>query len=178
MSRTVSSLIIVAALSASLTGCGLTQRVADGTASTARAIFHKQVKTLHLDLEGRVAVNADTLDMNGLSVPTLVRVYQLRGNKAVEKATYDELLNQGDSVLGADLLAQRAVVVKPGEGALLSVPMDPDARFVAVAALFRAPDAEVRSWRLVLGLDDLDPDQPRVIELRDSQLTLRSRGEG
>ncbi|CAG8863312.1 hypothetical protein PS627_00248 [Pseudomonas fluorescens] len=177
MLRTVSDFILIAALGASLAGCGLAQRVADGTTSTARAIFYKQVKTLHLDLDGRAAINADTLDMNGLSVPTLVRIYQLRDNKAVEKASYDQLLNQSDSVLSADLLAERAVVVKPGEGALLSQPMDLDTRFVAVAALFRAPDAEANSWRLVLRLDDLDPDRPRVIELRDSQLTLRPRGE-
>jgi type VI secretion system protein VasD len=64
-------------------------------------------------------------------------------------------------------------VVKPGAGAQLSVPMDPQARVVALVALFRSPDAQLDTWRLMLTRDDLDPDRARLIEMRDNQLTLR-----
>ena len=173
MSRTAINPLMIVALAALLAGCGLTQSASDSTASIGRAMFYKQVKTLHLDLNARVAMNTDGADMNGLSVPTLVRVYQLRDDKKVQKAAYDSLLGNDDSVLASDLLDTRAVVVKPGEGMQLNVPMDKDARFISVVALFRLPDTERNTWRLTLSRDDLEPDRARVIELGDNRLTLR-----
>ena len=173
MWRTASNFMTLAAVSAWLGGCGLSQTVADSTTATAKAIFYTQVKTLHLDFSARVALNTDKTDMSGLSVPTLERVYQLRGDRAVEKATYDSLLSQGDSVLSADLLNERTLVVKPGEGAQLSMPMDQGAQFVTVVALFRSPDTHLNTWRLTLSRNELDPDKPRVIELGDNRLSLR-----
>jgi len=169
MLRTIFSLVMFAALS----GCGLAQTVADGTASTAKAIFYKQVKTLHLDFSARTALNTAATDMSALSVPTLVRVYQLRDSKAVEQATYDGLLGDDNQLLASALLDKRSVVVKPEEGAQLNVPMDKDAQFVTVVALFRSPDTQLNTWRLTLTRDDLDPDRARVIELGDNRLTLR-----
>ncbi|MCK6186940.1 type VI secretion system lipoprotein TssJ [Pseudomonas sp. EYE_354] len=169
MLRIVFSLVMFAALG----GCGLVQTVADSTASTARAIFYKQVKTLHLDFSARTALNTDATDSRALSVPTLVRVYQLRDTKATEQATYDGLLGDDDQLLASALLDKRSVVVKPEEGAQLNVPMDKDAQFVTVVALFRSPDTQSNTWRLTLTRDDLDPDRARVIELGDNRLTLR-----
>ncbi|VVO04159.1 type VI secretion system lipoprotein TssJ [Pseudomonas fluorescens] len=173
MSRTFFKSSMLAAIGALLGGCGLTQTVTDSTTSTAKAIFYKQVETLHLDFSGRAAMNTDVANMGALSVPTLVRVYQLRDSKALEKATYDSLLSDDDSVLGVDLLDQRAMVVKPGEGAQLNVPMDKNAQFVAVVALFRQPDTRMHTWRLTMARDDLEPDRARVIELGDNRLALR-----
>ncbi|MFS2200602.1 type VI secretion system lipoprotein TssJ [Pseudomonas sp. Pseusp3] len=173
MSRTAINPLMIVALAALLAGCGLTQSASDSTASIGRAMFYKQVKTLHLDLNARVATNTDGTDMNGLSVPTLVRVYQLRDDRKVQKAAYDSLLGDDDSVLSGDLLDTRAVVVKPGEGMQLNVPMDKDARFISVVALFRLPDTERNTWRLTLSRDDLEPDRARVVELGDNRLTLR-----
>ena len=169
MLRTIFSLLMLTALG----GCGLAQTVADGTASTAKAIFYKQVKTLHLDFSARTALNTAATDMSALSVPTLVRVYQLRDSKAVEQATYDGLLGDDNQLLASALLDKRSVVVKPEEGAQLNVPMDKDAQFVTVVALFRSPDTQLNTWRLTLTRDDLDPDRARVIELGDNRLTLR-----
>lgn len=173
MSRTVTNALMFLLLTTLLAGCGLTQSVTDASAATARTLFFKQITSLHLDFSGRAAINADTTEMNGMSVPTLVRVYQLRDNKVVDRATYDLLLSEDNSLLSSDLLDTRALVVKPGEGIQLNVPMDKDARFVSVVALFRQPDTELNTWRLTLSRDDLDPDRPRVIELGDNRLTLR-----
>lgn len=173
MSRTVFNFVLLAVIGTWLGGCGVTQTVTDASTSTARAIFYKQVTTLHLDFSGRAAINTDATDMNALSVPTLVRVYQLRDGKAVEKASYDNFLSHDDRVLSADLLDKRAVVVKPGEGAQLSVPLDKDTRFVSVVALFRLPDNQMNTWRVTLAREELDPDLARVIELGDNRLTLR-----
>ncbi|MBD8238117.1 type VI secretion system lipoprotein TssJ [Pseudomonas fluorescens] len=177
MSRTVSKSLMLAATALALAGCGLAQTVSDGTASTARAIFYKQVKTLHLDFSARTALNTQTRDMSGLSVPTLIRVYQLRDNKAVELATYEGLLADDDQLLASALLDKRSVVLRPEEGTQLNVPMDADTRFVTVVALFRDPDTRLNTWRLTLARDDLDPDRARVIELGDNRLTLRPLGK-
>ncbi|WP_271411955.1 type VI secretion system lipoprotein TssJ [Pseudomonas sp. Q1-7] len=177
MLRTVFKPLLPALLGTLVGGCGLYQGVADSSASIARSVFHKQVKTLHLDFSGRAAINTDNQEMSGLSVPTLVRVYQLRDGKAFEQAAYDSLLTDSDILLGADLLEERAVLVKPGEGAQLTMPMDEAAQVVAVVALFRQPDMARNSWRLVLTREELDPDRSRVVELADNRLDLRPQVE-
>ncbi|WP_277964462.1 type VI secretion system lipoprotein TssJ [Pseudomonas sp. RIT-To-2] len=173
MSRTVFKAMMTAALSIMLSGCGVTQAVSDGTASTARAIFHKQVDTLHLDFSGREALNTVGPDMSALSVTTLVRVYQLRDAKAFEKASYDRIVANSESLLGPDLLNEHAVVVKPAQGAVLNVPLAKEAKFVMLVALFRQPDTQLNTWRLTLRRDQLDPDHARRLELVGNRLTLQ-----
>ncbi|MCY1310686.1 type VI secretion lipoprotein [compost metagenome] len=97
----------------------------------------------------------------------------MRDGKAFERASYDSLLGDSRELLDADLLDERTLVVRPDEGAQLSVPLDAAAQVIAVVALFRQPDTAKNSWRLVLTRDDLDPDRARVIELADNRLTLR-----
>ncbi|SDJ39219.1 type VI secretion system protein VasD [Pseudomonas delhiensis] len=173
MSLTVfRTLLAMAALGLALGGCGVAQRVAEGGSSLAQGIFYKQVKVLRLDFSGRAALNTDARDMSGLSVSTLVRVYQLRSREAFDRASYQALLGEGAEVLANDLLEERQVVVKPGEGAQLSMPLVAEAKFVAVVGLFRAPGADDARWRLVLVRDELDPDRARLIELSDSTLNL------
>ncbi|WP_192985337.1 type VI secretion system lipoprotein TssJ [Pseudomonas sp. EggHat1] len=164
--------LAVVALACMLGGCGLTQRAVEGGSTIAQGIFYKQVKVLHLDLNARAALNTDSTDMSGLSVSTLVRVYQLKARKSLESADYQRLLDEGDSVLGADLLDSQRLLVKPDEGAQLNVPLSPYAQYVAVVALFRSPEMHKDTWRVVLAREDLEPDQPRVIELGDNALNL------
>jgi len=173
MSRTVCNSLMLVAFGALLGGCGLTQTVSDTTSSTAKAIFYKQVKDLHLDFSARASLNTDETDMNALSVPTMVRVYQLSDEKAVERASYDKLINNDESALIGDLLDKQSVVVNPEQGAQLNIPLDPNAKFIAIVGLFRNPDIRMNTWRLTLTRDDLDPDVARVVELGNNQLTLR-----
>lgn len=173
MSTIIYKALSAIALGLIVSGCGVTQSVSESTASMTRAIFYKQVKTLRLDFDGRLALNTEGTDMRALSVPVMVRVYQLREGKSANNATYDDLLRDADRLLGADLLEQRSLVIKPGEGAQLDVPLNENATVIAVVGLFREPDSQVNDWRLLLNRDDLDPDRPRVIELGESRLTLR-----
>lgn len=156
-----------------LVGCGLTQSVSDGTASAVRSVFYKQVKNLHLDITARQALNTDGQENISLSEPLMVRVYQLKDRKIFDKTVYPQLLTQGDDASGADLLASRSLVVKPGEDVSVDMPLDDKAQFVAVVALFRAPELAKNSWKRVLSRDELDPDRPRVIEAGHNQLTLQ-----
>lgn len=158
-----------------LTGCGLTQSVSDGTSSTIQSIFYKQVKTLHLDVTARAALNTSMQEDNPLSEPVMIRVYQLKDRKIFDKTVYPQLVKDADDALGADLLASRNLVVTPGSGSSLDMPMDESAQFVAIVGLFRQPDQAKNTWKLVLTRDDLDPDNARIIEAGNSHLTLQPR---
>ncbi|KAA1183155.1 type VI secretion system lipoprotein TssJ [Photorhabdus heterorhabditis] len=159
---------------AGLAGCGLTQSITDGTVAVTQSIFHKQVKTLHLDFNARSALNTNDAQM---PLSTVVRVYQLKDNKAFERASYAELL-QGDSeALKSDRLAQRDIRVAPKGSVMLDMPMEKAAKFVAVVGLFHTPDATNNDWRLVIKRDELDADKPRTIELGNGTVTLNPMKE-
>jgi len=160
-----------------LSGCGLTQTVTDGTVSATRSLFYKQIKVLHLDFSAREALNTSANEENSSSEPVMVRVYQLRDDKTFLKTVYQQLANDGEGALKDDLLASRSVVVKPGNAATLDMPMEKDAKFVAVVALFRHPDMAKDHWRVLLTRNDLDPDDPRTLDLGDNSLTLRAEKE-
>lgn len=165
--------LLLPLLAISLTGCGLTQTVTDGTKSAFTAVFYKKIKTLHLDFTAREALNTDARENNSLSESVVVRIYQLKDRKAFDKSVYQQLLKEGDTLLKADLLASRDVVLKPGGAASLDMPMEPEAKFVAVVGLFRHPDRVNNHWKWVLEREELDPDKPRVIEAGDNQLMLQ-----
>ncbi|STT07834.1 type VI secretion system protein VasD [Klebsiella michiganensis] len=103
----------------------------------------------------------------------MVRVYQLKDRKTFDKTVYQQLLKNGDTILQADLLATRDVVIKPGGDANLDMPMKEGAQFVAVAGLFRHPDMVNNTWKQVLRREDLDPDKPRVLEAGNNHLALQ-----
>jgi len=162
-----------ALLALSLTGCGVTQGVADGTKSAYTALFYKKIKVLHLDFTAREALNTDSRESNSLSEPVVVRVYQLKDRKEFDKTVYQQLLQDGDTLLKADLLATRDVLVKPGGDANLDMPMEEGAQFVAVVGLFRQPDMVNNTWKQVLKREELDPDNPRILEAGNNYLTLQ-----
>jgi len=157
----------------SLVGCGVTQSVTDGTKSAFDAVFYKKIKKLHLDFTAREALNTDASESNSLSEPVVVRVYQLKDHKIFDKLEYQQLLKDDDSLLKADLLVSRDLVVKPGGDASLDMPLDADAQFIAVAGLFRHPDRVNNTWRQVIKREDLDPDNPRILEAGSNYLTLQ-----
>ncbi|MFZ4211128.1 type VI secretion system lipoprotein TssJ [Pantoea endophytica] len=155
-----------------LSGCGLQQKVSDRTVSAFDAIFYKQIKTLHLDFSARESLNSDSREHNPLSQPVMVRVFQLSERKAFDGAVYQRLTGDAADVLKAELLVDRHVVLMPGGDVSLNMPMEKEAKFVAVVALFQQPDMTKNSWRLVLERNDLDPDKARVIELSSNSLRL------
>lgn len=159
-------------LALSLSGCGLTQSVTDGTKSAFSSVFYKKIKTLHLDFTAREALNTDAQESHSLSESVVVRVYQLKDRKTFDKAVYQQLLKEGEAILQADLLAYRDVVVKPGGDVSLDMPMEADAQFIAVVGLFRHPDTEKNSWKWVLQRKELAPDNARIIEAGNNYLML------
>lgn len=164
----------LAALAAGITlilaGCGLTQKVTDGTVAVTQSIFYKQVKTLHLDIRAREGVNSNAA---GVALSTVVRIYQLKDRKAFDSTDYASLFATDSQALKADLLTEKDIRLRPGEAVTVDMPMEASARFVAVVAMFLTPDEDNNSWRLVLSRDDLDPDDARQIELNQQTIMLQ-----
>lgn len=167
---TIKSVTAVALMSAMLSGCGLTQKVSEGTVAITKSIFYRQVTVLHLDIRAREGVNNNA---SGHALSTMVRIYQLKDRQAFDSTDYASLFDSDSEALKADLVAEKDVRLRPGEAIAVDVPMDKRAQFVAVAAMFLSPDEQKNSWRLVLSRDDLDPDTARQIELNQQTITLQ-----
>jgi len=171
-SLTKSTRWLVPVLAISLSGCGLTQSVSDGTRSAVSSIFYKKIKVLHLDFIAREALNTDARENHSSPQSVVIRVYQLKDRKAFDKLVYQQLATDGDTLLGADLLASRDLVLSPGGAVNLNMPMEPEAQFVAVVGLFRQPDLAKSGWQQVLEREALDPDNARVLEASENSLSL------
>ncbi|MEG0057306.1 type VI secretion system lipoprotein TssJ [Hafnia sp.] len=165
--------LLLPLLALSLTGCGVTQGITDGTKSAFNAVFYKKIKVLHLDFTAREALNTDARESNSLSESVVIRVYQLKDRKTFDQTVYPQLLKDGNTALKTDLLATRDVVLKPGGDANLNMQMEADAQFVAVVGLFRHLDMVNNTWKQVIGREDLDPDKPRILEAGNNHLTLQ-----
>ena len=161
--------VVITGMTSLITGCGLTQKVSEGTVSLTKSIFYKEIKMLHLDLCAREAANKNA---QGIALSTVVRIYQLNDRKAFDSANYQSLFAQDSTVVKADLLAQKDVWVRPGESVTIDIPLEKETQYVAVAGMFISPDQSEDSWRVVLRREDLDPDKARVIELNSQALVL------
>lgn len=176
-SLTKSALYWLPLLTLSLTGCGLTQSVTEGTKSAFTSVFYKKINVLHLDFTAREALNTDAHEHASLSQSVVIRIYQLKDRKTFDSALYEQLLKDDEAVLQGDFLASRDLVVKPGGDASLTMPMNADAKFIAVVGLFRNPDREKNAWKWVLEREELEPDLPRVFEAGSNSLRLISDKE-
>lgn len=163
-------LALTAGITLALAGCGLTQSVTDGTVAVTKSIFYKQVKTLHLDIRAREAVNSND---GGVALSTVVRIYQLRDRKTFDSTDYPSLFEADSQAIKADLLEEKDIRLPPGGAVMIDMPLDKNAQYVAVAGMFMSPDQLNNSWRILLRRDDLDPDKARVIEAGNNQLILK-----
>ncbi|MGX5100592.1 type VI secretion system lipoprotein TssJ [Enterobacter cloacae] len=154
-----------------LAGCGLTQKVTDGTVAITKSIFYKQIKTLHLDIRAREAVNSNA---GGVALSTVVRIYQLKDRKTFDSTDYPSLFKSDSQAIKADLVAEKDIRLQPGGAVTVDMPMEESAQYVAVVGMFMSPDQENNTWRVVLSRDDLDPDKARVIEAGNNRLILQA----
>jgi len=161
---------LVAGITLVLSGCGLTQSVTDGTVAVTRSLFYKQVKILHLDIRAREAINNND---GGVALSTIVRIYQLKDRKVFDSTDYPSLFKADSQAIKADLLAEKDIRLQPGGAVMVDIPMEEQAQYVAVAAMFMSPDQSNDTWRIVMSRDDLDPDKARVIEAGNNQLILK-----
>ncbi len=142
----------------------------DSTVAVAKSVFYKQVKTLHLDIRTREAVNSNA---RGEALATVVRIYQLKDRKTFDSTDYPSLFAGDSQAIKDDLLEEKDVSLRPGGAVLVDMPLDENAQYVAVAGMFISPDQVKNSWRVVLSRDDLEPSKPRIIEAGDNRLILK-----
>ncbi|MXP51992.1 type VI secretion system lipoprotein TssJ [Pantoea sp. Seng] len=152
-----------------MSSCGAWQKTKQGTASVAKTVFYRQVETLHLTFTARAAINQDDAQQ---SMPLRLVVLQLTDRQRVDNTEYNSLLTQPDLVLKETLVSHRQLSITPEQSVSLDMPMEKQAQFVAVLGLFRQPDRERGTWKRVLSREELDPDSPRTIEVRDNTLSL------
>jgi type VI secretion system protein VasD len=149
-------------------GCGVAQAVSDGTVDAAKWAFTTRVKTMNVDLSGRASVNAD---VQGQSLSTVIRFYQLKDAKTFAQLNYAQLQSDDLNLLKTDLLATRDVVLRPGASASLAEPMNADAQVVGVVAFFREPVPD-RTWKLAIQKKQWKKTDPVRIEVSGNELTL------
>lgn len=89
-------------------------------------------------------------DEQGQSLPTVVRILQLKGTARMEGAEFDALYRRGKEVLGEDLLRTDELTLSPGQTVKLRLERDPAARAAVAVGLFRKPSG--LSWRAVAEL--------------------------
>ena len=149
-------------------GCGVAQAVGDSTVDAAKWVFTTRVKTMNVDLAGRVSLNADA---QGQSLSTVVRFYQLKDAQTFAQLNYVQLQTDDLNLLKADLLATKDVVLRPGANASLAEPMNPDAQVVGVVAFFREP-LQDRVWKLAVPKKQWKKTDPLKIEVNGNELVL------
>lgn len=163
--------VLASGIAMMLTGCGLTQDVTDGTVAVTKSIFYKQVKTLHLDIRAREAVNKNA---GGVPLSTVIRIYQLKDRKTFDSTDYPSLFATDSLAIKADLVVEKDIRLQPGGAMMIDMPMDDNAQYVAVAGMFISPDQANNTWRVVVSRGDLDPDTARIIEAGNNRLTLKA----
>ena len=89
-------------------------------------------------------------DEQGESLPTAVRVYQLKSAAKAERTELAALLRDPKEAFGDDLLAMEELFVEPRGAAERTIAREKDARAVVVVAVVRRPAGE--SWRDVVEL--------------------------
>jgi type VI secretion system protein VasD len=84
-------------------------------------------------------------DPSGRSLPTVVRVLQLRNLIDLDKVEFLELWDHEKTRLAESFLSVHEVTLNPDSMEMLPIDAHPDARYLAAIALFRTPKSD--SWR-------------------------------
>ena len=121
-----------------------------------------------------VSVKADQRlnpDDASQSLPTVVRVLQLRSPRRLEQAEYTRVYRDPKELLTDDLLAVDELVVGPGETRDRRLERQSGAGCVAVMALFRRPTGF--SWRVIKELPPGGADLSFSVLLEGYRIELR-----
>ena len=129
----------------------------------------------------RVAVRASPRinpGETGEALATVVRLYQLKTTTKLSGLSFDDLVDHERDALGDDFINVQEVTVNPGERVTPPMIRNPDAGYLAAAALFREPTGV--GWRAFVKLSPPDPqhchhDQTAVVQylLDENRIELR-----
>jgi type VI secretion system VasD/TssJ family lipoprotein len=142
-------------------------RVAPAATAAPSARIDSATRTLHLSLQAGRLLNTDKLQG---SASLALRVYVLRDADAFQRANFDSLYDNDESILGAAMLRRETLHLRPGETRELSLALGSDARFVAVFAAYR--ELERSQWRSVLVLPPDEVVPPARLDAQARQVQL------
>jgi type VI secretion system protein VasD len=78
--------------------------------------------------------------------PVLLRIYQLKDDNALQNTSFDELWKDDKAALGEDVMMKDEVYAYPESLTIMKFVRNPEAHFVAAAALYRGHQG--KSWFL------------------------------
>jgi type VI secretion system protein VasD len=110
----------------------------------------------------------------GNPLPVVVRVYQLSDSRDFLNASFEHLWKQDVQSLGDAALTRQELMLNPGMTHELELRRNPEAEFVGVVAIFRAPEED--GWRalktLPMGQMGRRMNQRVTVSLRGNSLTI------
>jgi len=109
---------------------------------------------IDVSVTGEAKLNPDDKEQ---SLPTVIRLYQLRSAGKVESAAFDQMYRQPKEVLGEDLLQMEELVLAPGTTVRRRLDRDKAAKVLLAMAVVRSPSG--MTWRAIA---DLPPPGDRV----------------
>lgn len=133
----------LAAVVAQASGCAKPPPIQMPPPITIAAPPEAKVKT-RMTIAASAEANPDGA---GRPSPIVVRVYQLRTDAAFAAASFDDLFERDDKVLGSELVTRDEYVLAPKESRTIDVLLADEARFVGAVAGFR--DILNAEWRVL-----------------------------
>jgi type VI secretion system protein VasD len=125
-------------------GCGKPPVVAAPPSMTIAAPPDAKI-TAAMTISASADVNPDR---TGRASPVVIRIYQLRTDAAFSAASFSELFEDEDKVLGAELISRDEYVLAPQDSRTLNVFIAEETRFLGAVAGFR--DILNAEWRVLI----------------------------
>lgn len=157
-----------------LISCGAMQTIKEATVNTTKAILFSQTLRLKLDLIARAALNGDEKDQ---PASVVVRLYQLKSSATFEKASYEQLLADDETVLQGELISSKGLLLRPDATLSVDEPLNKATEQVAVAVFFRAEN-KARDWRAIIPRDDLSDDKALRLNVDREHIRREPPAEG
>jgi type VI secretion system protein VasD len=104
----------------------------------------KVPKAMEVEIETSDRVNTDA---EGRSLPTLVRLYQLKDLSLLQMAEFTDIWQNAKETLGATLIAVQELTTYPGQVVVQRFERDEKADFLVGVAIFRNPIGS--TWRTI-----------------------------
>ncbi len=91
-------------------------------------------------------------DINGDPSPIAVTVFELSDPISFEAASFSDLYANPQAVLGSTVLAQKSLVLAPGESKALRLPAEKNAMYLGYLAAYR--DLNTVTWEMLVPITD------------------------
>ena len=135
-----------------ITGCSMFSGNKSDEEDAEKANNRKPV-AMELEITASDFINPDD---SGRSNPVVLRLYQLKIARSFEQANFLDLYQAPETQLQGTLLEQEFLpVIMPGQRYLVTLKLEPEARFIAAVAGFMQFDQAVNKALL-----EINPEQP------------------